>query len=128
MPAGGATIGDMARFVATALAVVAASAAVGVATAGASRWSEPVCARHATWIVESGQDVIRHYSGMVYPADVSLLLLRNRLEQFRLHGCTQHALGSALVRQLTARERARLLSLLPADLARLVRRAVSTST
>ena len=117
----------MARVIATALAAIAVSAAVGVGVgaAGASRWSEPVCARHATWIVESGQDVIRHYSGMVYPADVSLLLLRNRVEQFRLHGCTQRVLGRALVHQLTARERARLLSLLPADLARSLRRAVA---
>jgi len=111
--------------VATALAAIAVSAAVGADTAGASRWTEPVCARHATWIVESSQDVIRHYSGMVYPADVSLLLLRNRVDQFRLHGCTQRVLGGALVQQLTARERARLLSLLPADLVRTLRRAVA---
>ena len=116
----------MARVLAIVLAL-AAAAAIGAGTADSARWSAPVCARHATWIVESGRDVIRHYAGMVYPADVSYLLFKNRVDQFRLHGCTQRVLGRTLVEQLTARERARLLSLLPAELARSVRRAVAAS-
>ena len=118
----------MARVVAIALAVVAASAAIGVGTAGAARWSGPVCARHATWIGEAGRDILRHYSGMVYPADVSYLLFKNRIEQFQRHGCSRAVLRRALVEQLTAREWARLTSLLPGPLARTVRRAVAAAS
>ncbi len=99
--------------------------AVALALSGpAPARPSPYCVREASWILDGARQVLHHYDHDVYPADVALLGLQTSVRQFRLHHCTAPVLREALVQGLTRKQRARLLEILPNDLARWFRRVL----
>jgi hypothetical protein len=110
-----------------ALAAVAALVAVSPAAARSPAWPAAKCRAEAATIAEYAQNMLRHYDGMVYPADVEYLRLRNGYALFLRHRCAPSFLGVALRRELTPRRRARLLELLPAKLSKAFRHALAVT-
>lgn len=95
----------------------------------AAGWPAALCAREAGWASDHARRILRYYGpGQVYPADVALLSFTLSVTRFEQHGCGPAVLGRALKRQLTAKQRAELLTHLPATLARTVRRAIAAAS
>lgn len=107
-----------------AASTLAASAAVGSAVADRQATS---CRTEAARVAYRAGSMVRHYSGMVYPADVEYMLLRNSFRRFQARRCPPASLGRALRDELPARRRARLLELLPAQMSRTFRRALAAA-
>jgi hypothetical protein len=108
---------------AVAVALVACAFPLGAEGAG---WSPRACARHAGWDARNAHTLLRQWDDAnVYPADVAYLLFRDGVKLYVAHGCNDRALGRALRAELSQRERTRLVSLLPSDLARTIRRALA---
>ncbi len=114
-----------------AIAAAAASAACGGSphptrspTTAAARPPSAACEHDAHLLADDAVHILVHYGGETYPADVSFLSFRDTLAGFRSEGCPREALGRALARRMGQAERAKLLSHLPAAIARYVRDAV----
>jgi hypothetical protein len=121
--------------VAALLAVVVASAcasragaAVLSTTSSAARWSPLVCKQVADGVALQGLLAVGHYKPPLsnYPGDANLLVVETALSGFRRHGCRPVVVARALVRRLTRRQRAVLLSHLPPATAAYLRRALAT--
>jgi hypothetical protein len=108
----------------SAFAVPAAIAALIVPSARPIDRTTPYCTREAGWVADGALQVLHHYDHDVYPADVALIKLQTSVKQFRLHRCANAPLRSAMVRQVTPKQRARLLEILPRDLAQYFRRVL----
>ena len=106
-------------------AVLIAAFAPGAARAGQAT---PYCTREAGWIADGALQVLHHYDHDVYPADVALIGLQTSVRQYKLHRCPNAPLRAALLHRLTAKQRARLLEILPNDLARWFRRVLTGSS
>ncbi len=63
-----------------------------------------------------------------YPADLWYVILREAMADLQARSCDPGVLGAALDRTLTARQRASLISDLPATMAERVRLAVAAAT
>ncbi len=102
------------------IGVAAALAGCGHGTAA----SDAACRNEATVMADRGDAILRHYAGMVYPADVSYLLFKASFDWYVAHDCAPELLGQALERRLTPVRRRRLVSLLPTAMGRPVRLAI----
>jgi hypothetical protein len=121
--------------VAAVLAVTAASTFVSQGDAArlstrasSARWSPLVCRQVADGIARQGLRAVLHYHAPLsgYPADTYLLIVRTGVSGFRRHGCRRAVLARALMRHLTRRQRAELLSHVPPGIARYLRHALAT--
>jgi hypothetical protein len=122
-----ASLTGTAALVLLAIALACSSPAVAAGKQRPPRWPAATCRAQAAKVSDRAQRMLRHYSGMVYPADVEYMLLRNAFRRFVSHRCAPSILGRALRRELSDRQRLRLTELLPAELARSFRRALAAS-
>jgi hypothetical protein len=107
------------------LAAVAMLAACG--GGGASASTDAACRNEASVMADRADAMLRHYAGMVYPADMSYLLFKASLDWFEARSCAPALLGQALERRLTPKRQQRFVELLPSAIARSVRRAVAAA-
>ncbi len=75
--------------------------------------------------VDSAKALLRAYTGVVSPGDVAFYDLREALGYAQSHGCRPATLGGALEGGLTERQRAGLLSNVPATWVRYLRQATA---
>jgi hypothetical protein len=88
----------------------------------------PFCVREAGRAADNAARILRYYGpGQVYPADVAYLSFRRSISLFEEGDCDPAVLGKALKRRLTARQRAELLTHLPATLVRSVEGALAAA-
>ena len=83
------------------MSVAAALAAVAVwglapSSSAAAAWPPATCRAQAAKVSYWGDFMVRHYAGMVYPADVAYLQLRRSLGRYEAHRCGDRLLGRTL--------------------------------
>ena len=97
------------------------------AASASAPWPAATCRAQAEKVAYWGDFMVRHYGGMVYPADVAYLQLRHALERYEGHGCAPRMLGRTLRTELKPKTRSRLLALVPAGIERTLRRALAAA-
>jgi hypothetical protein len=86
----------------------------------------PHCRQGADRIAGNALKYVDHYGrAAAYPADLSYLMIREGLADFRVRSCDPALLGDALERKLTAGKRNELLADLPTVYARVMRDALA---
>jgi hypothetical protein len=110
------------------VACVAVAALLAACGGKGSSWSNSACRRQAVSVADHARSMLLHYRGRtVYPADMSYLGLKSSLRRYNAAGCRQRTLGETLARVLPAKERRRLVALLPARTGSRIRRAVAAA-
>jgi hypothetical protein len=110
------------------IGIAGIAAAVMIAGCGhGNASSDAACRNEATVMADRADAMLRHYAGMVYPADMSYLLFKASLDWYDAHRCAPDLLGQALENRLTPKRRQRFIDLLPSTIARTVREALASS-
>jgi hypothetical protein len=101
---------------------------VQTVTVASSAADPRICSQDADSFASQAVQYLAHSGRQAaYPADLWYVILREAMADLRARGCDPAVLGRALERKLTARQRAALISYLPATMGESVRVAVAAA-
>jgi hypothetical protein len=109
-------------------ALAAATVFAGCGGGKGAASSSVACRNEASVMADRADAMLRHYAGMVYPADMSYLLFKASFDWYTAHSCAPGLLGTALGHRLTRSRQRRFVSLLPNALGRSVSRAIAAAS